>query len=84
MHFVLEVYHTRAYARSCGQLEGDAEDGDCVVHNDNDLFSGIKSAEVCYCTSDLCNEATSIRVLSQSRNFFCTGILLLLHKIFIG
>ena len=79
----LEVYQTRAYARSCGQLEGDAEDGDCVVHNDNDLFSGIKSSEVCYCTTDLCNEAASISVLAQSTKYFFVGVMLFLHKIFM-
>merc|ERR1712141_245482 len=25
-----EVYKTKGYARSCGMLEGDAQDGDCI------------------------------------------------------
>ena len=49
------MYNTRAYARSCGKLEGDAEDGDCIIHNDDELWSGMREAEVCYCTTDLCN-----------------------------
>merc|ERR1719362_1534312 len=51
-----EVYKTKGYARSCGMLEGDAQDGDCIETNTNDFGE----AHVCFCTSDLCNQASSI------------------------
>ena len=54
--FSLEVYKTKGYARSCGMLEGDAQDGDCIETNTNDFGE----AHVCFCTSDLCNQASSI------------------------
>ena len=60
MDSFIEMYQTKAYARSCGVLEDNAEDGDCVLMNDQDIFSGVGEAMVCYCTTDLCNHAATI------------------------
>ena len=74
------MYHTRAYARSCGKLEGGAEDGDCIIHNDDELWSGTREAEVCYCTTDLCNGTMPTTTSSHLVLYFSAAILLFYMK----
>ncbi len=75
LYFFPEMYQVKAYARSCGVLEDDAEDGDCVLMNDQDIFSGVGDSMVCFCTTDLCNHASTI--FSSSAYFYALTLFLL-------
>lgn len=75
------MYQTKAYARSCGVLEDNAEDGDCVLMHDQDIFSGIGEAMVCYCTTDLCNHAS---LVSSGTSYLSAVIIFLVAHYIYG
>lgn len=73
------MYQTKAYARSCGVLEGDAKDGDCVGKNGEEMEEGdVGEAFVCFCTTDLCNKASG---LISSSSYVYLVIPLLIYQV---